>query len=266
MTRSAEGHPPSSATTLAATFERLCRQAVDSVSVEGSPGSDGVSLLAVGIADIREALKDLSSDALETLSVRSSVTAESLVLNHDANVRLTGAGKRMTGLFDFETTTPEARRWLATVGYSNYRYCRGAAGLQFKVFDRRSLVIPGPWIDGDASLLRVTDPETVQAGVAQFRRLIRSSFPVAGAGEEEPSSAITPRQWRIAILMANDLNDEAIAQRLGVSLRTVRSDIAGLLRGLGVQSRFAAGIRVSELGMVQDPWPASDVRVSPPPS
>ncbi|GAB2978310.1 hypothetical protein GCM10027076_15110 [Nocardioides montaniterrae] len=246
--------------TTAERFERLSRVAIDAAGTEAP--LPGTTIRAVGIVDIRAVLQQLSAEASETLSVRSSVTAESLVLNHDTNVALAALGKRMTGLFDFATTEPAARAWLAAATSANYRYCHGAAGLQFKTFDRRLLVVPGPRIDSEPSLLAITVPEIVQSAMALFRKLMRSGFPVTSS--EPPTEGFTPRQWRIAMLMANDLGDEAIAQRLGVSLRTVRSDIAALMRALGVQSRFAAGIRVSELGMVQEPWPASGIGVRRP--
>lgn len=244
------------------TFERICRLATDAVTSRADELPDGIEMLAVGIAEIRDELKVQAARTREVLSVRSSVSAESIILAHDHDVALSDAGTHMVGLFDYDSTEPAARDLLASLGRTNYRYCRGAAGLQFKIFDRRCLVIPGPWIDGEVSALRVTRPGTVHTGVATFLKLVRGSFPV-----RSPSAptGISPRQWRIAVLMANDLTDAAIAQRVGVSLRTVRSDIAGLLRILGVQSRFAAGLRLSDLGLLVTPQPAHDVRAEPRP-
>ena len=55
---------------------------------------------------------------------------------------------------------------------------------------------------------------------------------------------LTPRQRQVVALMATGTGDEAIAASLGVSVRTVRSDIAALLDVLGVKTRFAAGVRL----------------------
>jgi DNA-binding NarL/FixJ family response regulator len=57
-------------------------------------------------------------------------------------------------------------------------------------------------------------------------------------------SDLTPRQRQVVALMADGLGDDAIATAIGVSTRTVRSDIAALLDLLGVRTRFAAGVRL----------------------
>lgn len=54
----------------------------------------------------------------------------------------------------------------------------------------------------------------------------------------------------IVELLADGLTDEAIARRLGVSVRTCRRHIATVLRGLDAVSRFQAGVLASATGMV----------------
>ena len=48
-------------------------------------------------------------------------------------------------------------------------------------------------------------------------------------------------------MMATGAGDEAIATSLGVSVRTIRSDVASVLDALGVKTRFAAGVRLQSL-------------------
>lgn len=72
--------------------------------------------------------------------------------------------------------------------------------------------------------------------------VLASSFPAVEAGQG--LDHLTERQRRILALLAADVRDESIAAALGVSVRTVRADIAGVLNLLGVRSRFAAGLRV----------------------
>ncbi|GAA1588118.1 hypothetical protein GCM10009804_50280 [Kribbella hippodromi] len=52
---------------------------------------------------------------------------------------------------------------------------------------------------------------------------------------------LTSRQVTIGRMMATGAKDAAIARDLGVSLRTVRSEISALIAGLGAKSRFQAG-------------------------
>jgi len=52
---------------------------------------------------------------------------------------------------------------------------------------------------------------------------------------------LTSRQVAIGRLMSTGAKDAAIARDLGLSLRTVRSEISALIAGLGAKSRFQAG-------------------------
>jgi DNA-binding NarL/FixJ family response regulator len=110
--------------------------------------------------------------------------------------------------------------------------------------DRRFLLLHGPFFDGEPSLMEVSAPECLDAAWRYWNAAVASSYP---ANEDEAgeldSLSITPRQRQVAALLAVDTRDEAIAETLGVSVRTVRSDVAHLMEALGVRSRFAAGVR-----------------------
>jgi DNA-binding CsgD family transcriptional regulator len=60
-------------------------------------------------------------------------------------------------------------------------------------------------------------------------------------------------QRTIVELLADGLTDEAIARRLGVSVRTCRRHIATVLRSLDSVSRFQAGVRATAAGLVDSP-------------
>lgn len=64
-----------------------------------------------------------------------------------------------------------------------------------------------------------------------------------GSRRPTPAAAkdLTTRQVMIGRLMATGAKDAAIARQLGLSLRTVRSEISLLIAGLGARSRFQAG-------------------------
>lgn len=64
-----------------------------------------------------------------------------------------------------------------------------------------------------------------------------------GSRRRTPAVAkeLTSRQVTIGRLMATGAKDAAIARQLGLSLRTVRSEISSLIAGLGARSRFQAG-------------------------
>ncbi|MEU8180106.1 LuxR C-terminal-related transcriptional regulator [Micromonospora sp. NPDC049044] len=57
-------------------------------------------------------------------------------------------------------------------------------------------------------------------------------------------------QQSIVELLANGFTDEAIARRLGISVRTCRRHIAGMLADLDAVSRFQAGVMATAAGMI----------------
>ena len=59
-----------------------------------------------------------------------------------------------------------------------------------------------------------------------------------------------PRHETVLQLLAEGHTDQAIARRIGVSVRTVRNDVALVMGSLGARSRFQAGVRAVGLGLL----------------
>lgn len=74
--------------------------------------------------------------------------------------------------------------------------------------------------------------------------LWRSSAPHPEASQQRYSA----RSRRVIELLAQGLTDEAVARRLGVSVRTVRTDTANTMARFEASSRFQAGVRAAQLG------------------
>ncbi|WP_139134590.1 helix-turn-helix transcriptional regulator [Streptomyces sp. TP-A0874] len=68
--------------------------------------------------------------------------------------------------------------------------------------------------------------------------------PAYAGGARRPRSEIVLR------LLAEGLTDDAIARRLGCSVRTVRNDVASAMVALDARSRFQAGVRAMQVGLV----------------
>ena len=66
----------------------------------------------------------------------------------------------------------------------------------------------------------------------------------------EPGDRLTPTQQAVLELMAQGLQDDAIARRAGISTTTVRRHISAIMRRLGVSSRFAAGAAAQRRGWI----------------
>lgn len=180
----------------------------------------------------------------ELMSVRPSGTMPQLKISVPYNRWLIENGLRMVSLFDHDGCDPEARLFVAGEDPGCYRF--GVGPVQMKVVDRRYVLLQGPFIDDEPTVMAVTAPDCLAAAWQYWHAAMASSFPA----EEEAAgglSQLSARQRQVVILLAEDTRDAAIAEALGVSVRTVRSDLAELMEALGVRSRFAAGVRVREL-------------------
>jgi DNA-binding CsgD family transcriptional regulator len=77
-----------------------------------------------------------------------------------------------------------------------------------------------------------------------------ASEPLAKAEPRDPESDASPSSQELALLqlLAGGSTDEAAAKKLGVSVRTVRRQMADLMERLGATSRFEAGHRATQRG------------------
>ncbi len=92
----------------------------------------------------------------------------------------------------------------------------------------------------------MTTPSAVRS-LCRFAELL---WDRATPAPESVASLPTPRVERILRLLADGLTDEAVARKIGVSVRTVRNDIASSMSGMSAQSRFQAGVHAAQLGLV----------------
>jgi DNA-binding CsgD family transcriptional regulator len=69
------------------------------------------------------------------------------------------------------------------------------------------------------------------------------------SGAEEPAG-LSELDQRVLRMLASGATDKTIARTLGCSDRTLRRMVARMLTEFGVQSRFAAGVRAAQLGLL----------------
>lgn len=72
----------------------------------------------------------------------------------------------------------------------------------------------------------------------------------AGAERERVIATLTPREREVLALLAKGLDNQTIADRLVVSINTVRMHVQNVLDKLDAHSRLQAVIRASEYGIV----------------
>jgi hypothetical protein len=123
------------------------------------------------------------------------------------------------------------------------------------IIDRRTMIFTDPVLPAKAAHGRRTytmsaAPALVGGAYALFEAAWESATDVAallGAGRPE----IDARTSRVLRALGSGVTDEAAARELGMSLRTYRRRVAELLVALNAGSRFQAGVRAGELGLIR---------------
>lgn len=200
-------------------------------------------VVASGWNGINDWIREASAGWRELWSVRLTGTVETLRDSLPVNRARVSAGKRMISVFDYHRTEPTARLLLS--GERLGRYLFSHAPVQMKIVDRRRVLLQGPDLDGEPTLMEVEAKSCVAAATSYWRALLEPAVPCSEV--EVEIDGLSDRQRQVVALLAADSNDQQIAAALGVSLRTVRYDIAGVMELLGARSRFAAGLRLSQL-------------------
>ena len=191
------------------------------------------------------------------LSVRCGARTSDLVSSLPSNRSAVMAGLRMTSVFDWDSTAPEARAMLMNETCGAYYFA--PAPIQLKVVDHHEVLLQGPFVDGRATVMATQCPAVLGAAMRYWRLVMAAARPApdaapyaaqdaapdAGADAEALADGrFTSRQQQVLELMFQDLTDQQIADCVGVSVRTVRYDVAHILRSLGARSRFGAGFRL----------------------
>jgi DNA-binding CsgD family transcriptional regulator len=204
----------------------------------------GVEVVGHGPAEINRWTMTQCHRWRELLSVNSTGTPQHLRISLPNNRLAVGNGLRMISVFDHHGLSDAGRTLLAAEQHGTYLV--GVGTLQMKIVDRRFVLLHGPTIDDEPTVMAVREPSCLAAAWAYWHRVMDSAHPVT----DPPAlagAALSNRQHQIMALLSTDANDESIASALGVSVRTVRSDIAEVMRILGVRSRFSVGARLHEL-------------------
>ncbi|MFJ4186827.1 LuxR C-terminal-related transcriptional regulator [Kitasatospora sp. NPDC089509] len=101
--------------------------------------------------------------------------------------------------------------------------------------------------------LVIREPTLVGFLADDFERLWRWSNPFLAAPQRitrEPAGGMSSAKRTVLRLMADGLKDEVIARCLGMSVRTCRKHIAEIMQELDAGSRFQAGCRAMQRGLI----------------
>ncbi|TDV46955.1 response regulator transcription factor [Actinophytocola oryzae] len=116
------------------------------------------------------------------------------------------------------------------------------------IIDGRFAILAGDLRDGLRSYGVVSEPAVVQNVQSLFDAAWRSAteLDVYDAQNAE-LCAMAPR---VMELLATGCKDETAARTLGLGVRTYRRRVAEVMAALGAESRFQAGVRARELGLI----------------
>jgi DNA-binding NarL/FixJ family response regulator len=117
------------------------------------------------------------------------------------------------------------------------------------IVDRKAAILAGPPEGGVREYTVVRSPGVVKGVVSLFWATWETAAELADYRRDRPP-ALTEESRAILRLLGGGLKDEAAARRLGMSLRTYRRRVAEILTLLDAGSRFQAGLRAQEFGLI----------------
>ncbi|MFF1561840.1 LuxR C-terminal-related transcriptional regulator [Streptomyces sp. NPDC058279] len=116
------------------------------------------------------------------------------------------------------------------------------------VFDRSIAVVPIDPADSRLGALCTTAPGIVASLITLFEQTWETAVPLGADLKQPAEDGISAGERELLKLLASGLTDEAAGKRLGVSLRTVRRQMAALMERLHATSRFEAGLKAAQRG------------------
>jgi DNA-binding NarL/FixJ family response regulator len=116
------------------------------------------------------------------------------------------------------------------------------------ILDRRIAIMAGDNAGGMRSYNVITRPELVQGVSSLFEAAWRAATELALYDTQfDETRRLAPQ---ILDLLSSGCKDETAARTLGLGLRTYRRRVVELMTALGATSRFQAGARAREQGLI----------------
>lgn len=199
---------------------------------------DGFILIGTGTESPPPALAELEAKTRSSVWNLSPIafyyaTRDSRELNRRSAER--GIDSRAVNLPHGRRHDPLHTSYCATI---STQLREGPVFLRMILVDEECAVLYGaPTANGEPTTWAATHPPIVELARTLWHSTWASSTPVLPEGQPPP---FTPRQVEVAFLLVDGLTDQAIARRLGVSPRTVATEIARISSVLGVSGRAQA--------------------------
>lgn len=207
-------------------------------AVTADPASGGARLLGSTGNEVRATFEQLEQETRRSVWALAPEPGDPRTLHTEADERSRRRGLDLRTIVD-ETATH--RPIAAPEVLLRHQMRVAPVLLQMLLVDEERVVIDGPRVTpGSRSGWLVWDPTTVEAACSLWRS-------TEAASVQLPSSAVflSNRQRRIALGLVDGLTDGAMARSLGVSLRTVASEVRLLMQAVDARSRYQAGVRLA---------------------
>lgn len=133
-------------------------------------------------------------------------------------------------------------RWLTDLGAQ----ARTATVLPLRmlIFDRPVAVMPIDAANTRLGALCTTEPAIVGSMLAVFEQAWNAAIPFRAAPRaDDPDTGLTRLDRELVRLLSTGMTDETAGNRLGISARAVRRQMAALMERLNASSRFEAGLK-----------------------
>ncbi|MFD9481300.1 MULTISPECIES: LuxR C-terminal-related transcriptional regulator [Streptomyces] len=119
------------------------------------------------------------------------------------------------------------------------------------VFDRRVAVVPIDPGDTKRGAICISEAGVVASLVALFEQTWHSAVPLGADRSKDARTGLSASEQELLTLLASGLTDEVAGRRLGISARSVRRQMSGLMERLDASSRFEAGLKAAQRGWLQ---------------
>ncbi len=118
------------------------------------------------------------------------------------------------------------------------------------VLDRRVAVVPIDPADTKRGAICISEAGVVASMVALLEQTWHSAVPLGADRSKDARTGLSTSEQELLTLLASGLTDE-VAGRLGISARSVRRQMSGLMERLDASSRFEAGLKAARRGWLR---------------
>lgn len=215
------------------------RRAVASVIAAAGPDDDAVRMIGQDPVEARAALPSIEPLATRSVWSLASVPADPQALEDGATAQSRERGLDLRIIVDVKALSlPVAA---VTPAHATERVHLAPVMAQLILIDERLAVVSGPVLRPEVgpSCWLVSHPTVVEAARSLWHTTWDRSVPL-------PSKTVilTDRQREVAKQLLLGETDTTIARRLGVSVRTVASEVRFLGDSVGATSRYQIAMRL----------------------